>query len=284
MSRSDSDIDLDAYTPSLEDRRETADEQAAQERLRKALDNPALDEALADVRRARVGARVSKPSPWANGAASVVEPIDKAALPSASAPGAPAEGAATKENEPRRRPWPLWLKVLCALALLASPALAIYVLFVKPLPSGGHATGATTSAVATPPTFSTSAVAPPPAASSAPSAETTASASPATAPPTTAPSGAASAATSAAVPAPERPHGPTKHPSGSVDPYEDAAVALHPPPTAPPNTAEPVAPPSQVQTADPVAPPPVPKPTASPRATPTAIPRGPAGGERGFGD
>ncbi|MEO5728778.1 MAG: hypothetical protein ABI134_10885 [Byssovorax sp.] len=43
-------IDLAKYAPSLEAMREVLDEKAAQERMRKALDNPALDAALVEYR------------------------------------------------------------------------------------------------------------------------------------------------------------------------------------------------------------------------------------------
>jgi hypothetical protein len=237
MSRSDSKIDLDAYKPSLEDARRIADEQAAQERLKKALDNPALDRALAEVR-ATAGAtpaRVSKPSPWAHGATPGAETVDKAALPSANAPAAPPVTAPVQTkpaNARRPRTWSASSKALAAIALAFVPAMIVFLLFVKPqTPSTPQHPAPATSAAASSQTMSV-----PPRATTGPSALPDASTTPATsAAPTSAPSGAP-------VPAPGAPAGaqPRLKPRAPIDDPYDAAPAT----PSPPKSAEPVAPPA----------------------------------------
>jgi hypothetical protein len=258
MTRSDSKIDLATYKPSVEDARRLADEEAAQERLKRALDNPALDAALAEVRAApgKVRGRVSKPSPWAKGATPGSEKIDKAALPSATAPTAPPENVPVNAEGRRSWSWTWWSKALAAIGLALLPALIVFVLLVKPQPPDGRRdAGATTSAATPMPTMSAPFAAAPPASAGPSAQEEAGSAAPTT-----------SAAPSAAAPAPERPHGVPKRPTGSDDPYRDAAVA-------------------PVPTATAVAP--IPTPTAETHPTsavkpPEPVPQPPASSSAGF--
>lgn len=147
MSRSDSQIDLAKYAPSLETRREILDEQAAQERLRKALDNPELDAALEEYRSesetlpnpppAPAPLAPAMPSAWGARSADVAT-IDKALLPSANAPVAPPVTTPVEVDEPRRpaRPWSMTQKGLAAIAFAFLPAMLVFMLFVKPTQQG----------------------------------------------------------------------------------------------------------------------------------------------------
>ena len=148
MSRSDSKIDLAKYAPSLEAMREVLDEKAAQERMRKALDNPALDAALVEYRGDAVTvptgvpvARTVQPSPWgagATGAAGAAGVVDKGLLPSAHAPVTTGVGAAGAAEEKPRAAWSTTNKALAAIGLAFLPAMLVFLLFVKPAPQGAQ--------------------------------------------------------------------------------------------------------------------------------------------------
>lgn len=165
MSRSESDTDLAKYMPSIEAMREQADEQAAQERMRKALDNPALDAAIEELRGEAVTLPMPAPepthrapassSPWGVRSAEVGA-IDKAMLPSANAPAAPpvTTPVDTDEPQPPVNGWSRTNKGLAAIALAFLPAMLVFMLFVKPTQQG--APGVPTSASApAPPVAST---------------------------------------------------------------------------------------------------------------------------------
>ena len=145
MSRSDSKIDLAKYAPSLEAMREVLDEKAAQERMRKALDNPALDAALVEYRGDAVTvptgvpvARTVQPSPWGGGAAGAAGVVDKGLLPSAHAPVTTGVGAAGAAEEKPRAAWSTTNKALAAIGLAFLPAMLVFLLFVKPAPQGAQ--------------------------------------------------------------------------------------------------------------------------------------------------
>ncbi len=163
MSRSDSKIDLAKYMPSPEVRREIWDEEAAQERMRKAFDNPALDAALEEYRSESETvpnsppappppAPPSLPSPWIESAPGDDGAIDKALLPSASAPAAPPVTTPVEVDEPRRpaQPWSTTRKGLAAIAFAFLPAMLVFMLFVKPTPVGTQYVPATASVPAPP--------------------------------------------------------------------------------------------------------------------------------------
>lgn len=147
MGARDSDDDIRNYLPDLSTIMRKADPAYGEKILREAMDNPELDAALAERRKetsdggdpaesagkapeaAKAGANA--PSPWAK--ASSEEPIDRAALPSASAPKAQAAAVEPNGTSPikilsekgarpqGRRTLPLWLFVVAATVALVSP-------------------------------------------------------------------------------------------------------------------------------------------------------------------
>jgi len=255
MSRSDSKIDFDKYKPSVEDARRIADEEAAQGRLDRARDNPALDAALEHARGAgpKVRARVSKPSPWGKGATPGAERIDPAALPSATAPAVVPERART-DTKKGQRWWQriLWSHLLVAVVLALFPVGLVIVLFVRPQQLGARDGAGGRASVASPMATMSGASVAVPLASTGPSAHAVESAMPAmSATPRPRPS--------AAAPAPVQP-------TRSDDPRGDAGAAPLPRPTV----VEPVPAP----TADPHPP--------SPAKPPEAAPQPPASSSAGF--
>jgi hypothetical protein len=125
---SDSDAELEKYMPSVEAMRQMCDHDAAEERIRKALDNPELRALLAEEGRSvdftplppaptaprapaakasqaapalpppsSAPARASTPSPWAKEAPST-RGVDVAALPSTSGPAAAPTGRVPKKG------------------------------------------------------------------------------------------------------------------------------------------------------------------------------------------
>jgi hypothetical protein len=239
--RSDSNIDLDKYQPSLDDLQRAADEDAAQARLRKALDNPALDAALLELR----GEPVTPPTEASTSPAAPHVPEDK---PSLRTKGAPAAPPVTSRIVPARRgarpkDLSLWSKVLGSIVLAFVPAMIMYVLFVRPHPSDPARPAASASSTVAPrasaPT--SSAVAPAPASATGFSP----------APEITAPPSAASSVAPSPVP---RPPSTTALPNHRHPPNEPSAAATGMP--APTVTASA---PTLVPSAPPPEPPPLPK-------------------------
>lgn len=245
MSRSESDTDLAKYMPSIEAMREQADEAAAQERMRKALDNPALDAAIEELRGEAVTLPMPAPeptlrapapsSPWGDHSAEAGA-IDKSMLPSANAPAAPPVTTPVDVDAPPSiaKPWSTTRKGLAAIALAFLPAVLVFMLFVKPPQNGAQYVPASAS-VAVPPVASVavgaepavSAAAPAPAPSAEPSVGVDAGAAP--------PRPASSAPSTSVVkpsprlPAPRVPSEPA--PTPTVTPTAaPSAVAPEPPP------------------------------------------------------
>ena len=231
MSRSDSKIDLAKYKPSIEDARRIASEDAAEDRMRKALDNPALDAALEELHSPPAPGE-PEASPWAK-ASPHAGAIDRAALPSSGAPAPPVTAAIKAGGRARRAgAWSPGRKALAAIALAFLPAMVVFVLFVKPPQGTTGAPGASASPRVSAPTASASTPeAASPSASIAPSAEPMMTAVPSAVP----------AASSTVLPA----QGPTTtaprkpKPRGALDDPYDAAAA-----PGPAKTAEPVSPPA----------------------------------------
>jgi hypothetical protein len=248
MSRSDSKIDLAKYKPSIEDARRIASEDAAEDRMRKALDNPALDAALEELHSPPAPGEPDA-SPWAKGSPRAGA-IDKAALPSSGAPAPPVTAAIKAAGHVQRTgAWTPARKTLAAIALAFLPAMVVFVLFVKP-PQG---TTAAPSASASPPASAPKASASTPEAAS-PSASVAPSAEPIA---TAVPSAATVGATVQPAPAPTT-LAPRKPKSRGAldDPYDAAAPGpaetAQPQPTAAPSA--PPAPPSTAPTVTPAAP------------------------------
>lgn len=164
MSRSESDTDLAKYMPSIEAMREQADEAAAQERMRKALDNPELDAAIEELRGEAPTLPMPAPeptrrapmpaSPWSDRSAEAGA-IDKSMLPSANAPAAPPVTTPVDVDAPPsiEKPWSTTRKGLAAIAFAFLPAVLVFMLFVKPTQNGAPYVPASAS-VAVPPVAS----------------------------------------------------------------------------------------------------------------------------------
>jgi hypothetical protein len=237
--RSDSKIDLDKYRPSPDTVRRVSDEAAAQERLRQALDNPGLDEALAELQGAAPAPEapaaqavdavpapaMGEPSPWAQGSGAAG--LDAAALPSAMAPAVPPVTARIKASgrTPPRRRWTPVRTALAAIALAFLPAMIVFLLFVKPPQPPGAPRDA--------PPVATSIAA---ATATGRSAEPVTSARPAS-PGATSSASAEPAAPPSATGLPSATAPPRMRPRGTVDDPYDAA----PPATAPGATSVPTA-------------------------------------------
>jgi hypothetical protein len=194
---SDSRIDLAKYMPSIEASLAVADEAAAEERVRRALADPALEVLKVEPTAQRPP---SNPSPWASAPQAPIE-IDKTALPSAAAP---TNGGTLPA--PRGRKWTQGRTFALAIAAAFLPAMIVLLLFVKPAqPTAAVAsaaasmpvTGPVTTVAAAPPLTSsaTNAADPVPTQSPrAPAANPARSAKPsATVPPSPAPSATPSA-------------------------------------------------------------------------------------------
>jgi hypothetical protein len=254
--RTDSKIDLDKYRPSPDTVRRVSDEAAAQQRLRQALDNPALDAALAElqggapapgapevpVAQAADAAPVLGPreaSPWASGPGA--GSVDAAALPSAMAPAAPPVTArliAGGQTPPRAR-WTPARSALAAIALAFLPAMIVFLLFVRPpQPPGAPRDAPALASVAVGTATMPAPPVEPGASSRAASAGATSSAS-------AEPAASPSATGLSSGTAPPRPR-----PRGTVDdPYDAAPPAAPSPATAPPAEPRPPPPASATPTA-----------------------------------
>lgn len=239
--RSDADIDLEKYKPSIEASLQLCDEEAAEERLRKAFENPELRALLAAEGRA-VEFTPVPPAP-APPRARTTDPMpaQKEAAPPKEA--APAPGK--KERSPKREPgvvqampappvqvWTPTHKALAAILLAFLPAMVVIVLFVRPQQPWMQTAAMTTgSAALVPPPASVA-----PAVSSAPVAAASPSPS-ATPAPTMQPSAQPSTSPAAVKPRPR---------TMLEDPYDAAppppVVTAEPAPTAAPKASE--APPS----------------------------------------
>jgi hypothetical protein len=248
--RSDSNIDLDKYQPSVEDLRRAADEEAAQARLRKALDNPALDAALLELRG----------QPVAPGAASGTPPTDPPGPEDTSGPQAKAAPAAppvtsrikTAARGSGPRGVSVRSKVAATIALAFLPAMVVYVLFVRPQPRDPTGPASSASATVTP------------LASAPPSVTVRAPATPAPVPsasqsaepqPTVLPSAVPTVAPRSPSPRPPSTSSPVspKRRAAGDDPYGEV-------PTPPqPKSAEPAPPPASASVAPPPPPPTKPK-------------------------
>jgi hypothetical protein len=243
--RSDADIDLEKYKPSIEASLQLCDENAAEERLRKAFENPELRALLAAEGRA-VEFTPVPPAP-APPRARTTDPISAqpqvppAPMKEAAPPKVAAPAPGKKERPPKREPgvvqavpalpvqvWTPTHKALAAILLAFLPAMVVIVLFVRP-----HQPGMQNAAMAT----GIAAPAPPPA-----SAATVAPSAPAAAPsplpsvtsaPTTQPSAQPSTSPSVVKPRPR---------TTLEDPYDAAppppVVTAEPAPTAAPSASE----------------------------------------------
>jgi hypothetical protein len=162
MRKRDSEDDIRKYLPDVATILKRADPARSEQLYREAMDNPELDAALAE-RRQRLGedadgeqgaeamtlpgpvaptdqaARVSAPSPWAKGAGDVA--IDKAALPSATAPKpqeaatVPRVASAEGKRPKRRRGPPKW--VFPGMAAIALSPLAMWAVMSRLPPRQG---------------------------------------------------------------------------------------------------------------------------------------------------
>ena len=236
------DVELGEYFPDLEAIARDVDPARRARRLRSALDNPEIDEALAEARNslARLDRatpnRGSVASPWAQQAPELGA-IDKAALPSAMMPFSPAaetatdtEHAATLDKAPLlvaarpSRRWTIAQSVMAVVAVVA-PLTMMYFLLVWQNDRGpkGTSPAATSEATATPPVSSGKAPSPSATPTSLPSVgpkveeAPSASAAPAaTTPPAPTAAVDASAAKPAPTPAPlQPPRGPALPKTGS---------------------------------------------------------------------
>jgi hypothetical protein len=240
-----SDIDIRDVLPDAAALKKEASPRRAGEKLRDASLTP-------------LPARVSAPSPWAQGAPDAGG-IDKAALPSAMMPDAPGpapEADTTHVKPPAPRP-PQGApststpKILGALIAVFVPLVLMYVLLVRPNETHS-ATGSDASARASSLPSGSPLTAAAPSVESAPPAPSAAPETSATAPPavTSVPSAAPSATARPSPPHPEtRPRGKGDDPYDSVVPAPVKSAVPAAPPLPPQKTADPVAP--QVPTAVP---------------------------------
>jgi hypothetical protein len=279
MGKRDSEDDIRYYLPDLATILKRADPARSDKNYREAMDNPELDAALAE-RRQRLGeddgmtipgpaaangavsmpeaqpARVSAPSPWAKAANELA--IDKAALPSATAPKPEGPDAAPQMTAPRaeatrpkrRRALPKW--VFPGIAAIALAPLAMWAVVSKLPPRQAlSVSSAAASARAAEPADVDG--------GPAPSSQSSAPAPSAV--PTDAPPAATSAIPSTPAPPPS-PRQPGQKPRGAgEDPYGDASVP------APTKTAVPA--PSNSAAVTPAAP------SAPSKAAPPAASSGP---------
>ena len=242
-----SDVELGEYFPDLEIIVREVDPERRAKRLRNAIDNPGIDEALEGARQslARVDRatpnRGSVASPWAQQTPEVGA-LDKAALPSALMPFAPApertlepEHATTIEQTPvpinARPTWRLRVtkSTMAVIAVVAPLTLMYFLLVWRKDPGPVTSAPATASATSTTPPVWT-VPAPIPALTAVP-----------TIAPSVAPTDSATA-----------PQVPTADPHGGKPPH-----AGTPHPVQPSPSSEPVVP-SSPKTAEPVSPPPPP--------------------------
>jgi hypothetical protein len=254
-----SDVELGEYFPDLETIVREVDPVRRAKKLRNAIDNPEIDEALAEARQslARLDRttpnRGSVASPWAQQTPELGAP-DKAALPSALMPLAPvpertpeAEHATTLEKSPVPiNPRPAWrwtvAKSVMAVIAVVAPLTMMYFLLVWRNDRGpvNPAPAATSAAIATPPLPTIPAPIPTPSAV-----------------PTIAPSVAPTDSATA-------PQVPTAEPHGGKPPHGGTPHAAQPSPSS-----EPVMP-SSPKTAEPLTPPPTATASAPPPPPPSS--------------
>jgi hypothetical protein len=248
-----SDVELGEYFPDLETIVREVDPVRRAKKLRNAIDNPEIDEALTEARQslARLDRatpnRGSVASPWAQPTPDVGG-LDKAALPSALMPFAPApdrtpetEHAATLDKAPTpaaARPSRRWTVAKSGMAVIAvvAPLALMYFLLVWQNDRGPKGTSPAATSVAVPAMPTPSATTPAPSVAPLPSAgphvDAAASASAAPAP-TTPPAPTAAVDATAARPAPSpTPLQPARVP-GLPKTGPSAAPTAHVPPTPP---------------------------------------------------